>query len=986
MVLQRKRAHFSCAYLANNLFNRSNRCHNRSATEFAVRKRSRMHDATLQGKMKWITPCVFWALFGSNLAMAQTTTLNLSQDLLSLGIAATNMVPNQPSIDAGPLLTQGVEYAKAHNIGLIVANPGSYYFLSLAYPYCQVALYGADNITIDFQGSELIFTYPLQQGIILGYSTRAVLQNFSVDYQPLPFTQVRVTSVNAAQAQIQYAVDGAWQDPTAFNSAHKTPGAEFTVEAVVFRNGQPAAGLGRMAAQSPFTQGIFALIPYDFPPTAANVARIRVGDTVVLTMRTAYGAITTDRCTECILRNIKIYASTNSAVDPHFSPSSTLERVYVMPKPGTDRLVSAIGGINFQASGPNNVIRLSRAIRTQDDGFGLYNWITGIVQSQIGNRQVVVHGILNSTLDWLVTVPNGSPVIFQRTLDGAILASAVVTSQSAIASTVTFTLDRDLPGSLVGSAMYPADLNQRGAGSIIERNTVQYQGLCCSGIDIAGWSGSTVRGNYIHRSAFAGITSIQFLELNPTNWQTTPLIDMTFTHNVIDGANRVSTSNLWWLELGGLSTTTLRKDQNGYYTLMPTAPHQNVAMTGNFVAYPGRSAFWAGNTTGGTVSGNFLLHPNDRPDLANTSAYPPLVTNSLLPIAIDQSTGVTSASNTIDNASLQMFVTDTQFRELAAYAPGSTIRLNAYNLGSLSNPIVSLTDADGNALSVTIQTTTAQALEVQVPSAAALGGAYLTLTSGNAKYVGTLFIDSQDNIPAVNGCTYESSPASTPLSSTASNTSVLVITQAGCSFQTISSDTFVSLPSTTMGTGVVSIGFAANTGLARNATIEIAGQPITLTQTSALVNESVTPSSGTGLSQIFAALYSDTNGLSDINAVMLSVSTSSSLSNGCVVEYVRGTNQLFIRNDAGTTWVGPGTPGSAGILQNGQCSLNLQTSLISSAGNSLTVNYGLSFAASFSGSKATFMGISNSSVTTGLQAKGTWIVGLKTTGGQLTSQ
>jgi hypothetical protein len=90
--------------------------------------------------------------------------------------------------------------------------------------------------------------------------------------------------------------------------------------------------------------------------------------------------------------------------------------VYVMPKPGTDRLVSAIGGINFQASGPNNVIRLSRAIRTQDDGFGLYNWITGIVQSQIGSRQVVVTGLSNNSLLWLITVPNGSPVTFERPL------------------------------------------------------------------------------------------------------------------------------------------------------------------------------------------------------------------------------------------------------------------------------------------------------------------------------------------------------------------------------------------------------------------------------------------------------------------------------------------------------------------------------------------------------------------------------------------
>lgn len=59
------------------------------------------------------------------------TTLNLSQDLVPLGIASTNMVPNQPSLDASPLLQGGVAYAKAHGISVVVADPGTYYFLSV---------------------------------------------------------------------------------------------------------------------------------------------------------------------------------------------------------------------------------------------------------------------------------------------------------------------------------------------------------------------------------------------------------------------------------------------------------------------------------------------------------------------------------------------------------------------------------------------------------------------------------------------------------------------------------------------------------------------------------------------------------------------------------------------------------------------------------------------------------------------------------------
>ena len=77
---------------------------------------------------------VFWSnLFSpaTEKAVSQTTTLNLSRDLVSLGIAANNMIPNQPSQDAGPLVRLGVAYAMTHQIGRVIADQGTYYFLSL---------------------------------------------------------------------------------------------------------------------------------------------------------------------------------------------------------------------------------------------------------------------------------------------------------------------------------------------------------------------------------------------------------------------------------------------------------------------------------------------------------------------------------------------------------------------------------------------------------------------------------------------------------------------------------------------------------------------------------------------------------------------------------------------------------------------------------------------------------------------------------------
>ena len=843
---------------------------------------------------------------------AEAATLNLSQDLVALGIAPANMVPNQPSLDAGPLLTQGVEYAKAHQIGRVTADPGSYYFMSRACAWCHVQLFGVDNITIDLQGAELVFTNPLQSGIYLAFSNNTVLENFSVDYRPLPFTQVRVVSVDAAQAKIQYAAEPGWQDPTAFNAAQVTPGLPALFVTVhMFRNGQPVTGLGAMSASYPLSAGTFTLIPWVFDPTPANVAKIRVGDIAVLSMRTTLGAVYTDRCAGCTLRNIRVYAGPQNAVDAHLSPSNVLERIYTMPKPATDRLVST-DGINFQAAGPNNTIRLNRAIRTMDDGFGLYNSITGTVQSQTGNRQLTVQGTANTTLGWLVSVPDGSTVTFQRRLDGAILGSAVVVSQSPVASTVTYNFDRDLPAGVVGSAVYPSDLNPRGAGSSIERNTMQFQSFQGTGIDIAGWAGSVVLGNYIRRSGLAGIQGVQSLEQNPENWQTTPLVDMTFTNNVVDVANTTPAPWLWWYDLGGLQTVTLRSDANGYYTFMPTSPHQNVSMTGNFVAYPGRSAFRAGNISGGTVSGNILLRPNDRPDLADT----PLTADATMPIVIDQSIGVTSANNAIDSTAGQMFVTDVQFRELAAYAPGSTIRLNAYDLGALPSPFITLTDADGNTYYPFIQNTSAHALDLQLPAQAGLGGAFLTLSSGAAKHFGTLFIDSQDNIPALNGCTYELSPASPSTPDTGGGVPVLVVTQAGCSYSAVDADSFVTVGAGGTGTGVISASFAANTGPARSTTLEIAGIPLTLYQAES--GSSGVPGIGT--------LVTNPYGTLSVQGATLNGSTISNLQPNAVIQLgsIPGAPSSFAEIDfqglgigAGNTLtLRSGAPGQTILLSN----------------------------------------------------------------------
>ena len=758
--------------------------------------------------------------------------LNLSEDLVRLGIASANMVPNEPTLDAGPLLAAGVNYAQSHQIPVVVADQGAYYFLSLQNPGGpHVSFSNTSNLTIDLQGSDLYFSHLLHPGLSVGRSTNLVLQNFTLDYQPLPSTQLQVVSIDPASYQIQFSVTPGWSEPSSFNALQNTNGWNGILSVRLFRAGQPVSNAQVMGTQAPFSGNRFTLTSFgSFSPSAEGLSLIRPGDIVVLALAGGGPAMNAANCTGCTFRNITAYSATGDGVNV-YAQSTLLERVSTIPRPGTDRLVSTFGQ-GFTPSGPNNIVRLSRAIRTMDDAFSFDLWVTGTVESQLSSNSLSVEGTFATTLSQNESIANGSPVVFENPVDGTIVGSAVVVSQVAPLFSpsqpyqVVFNFDRDLPGGLVGTDMYTTDPNQRGANTLMERNAVEDQAACCRGISMWGYANSTLQGNYISRPAMTGVHVTH--HLNDDDWQVPPVINLAINRNVIDRANSVITGYGPY-QLGGIDI--LAQQSNG--PPMATSPNQNITVTGNFIADPGTTAVWMGNTTGGSVSGNYFLNPNNNPSPeAQYLQGPYLPFEALItePLVVETSSNIAIGNNTIDQSSGRLWITDTQYNELAAYAPGSVYRLNAYNLGTLPNPAVTLTDGGGNTTSVTIQKTAAHSIDVQIPASAGLGGAYFTFTSGSVKYFGTLFLDSQDNIPALNGCTYESSLSSAMVPGVASSVPILVVTQAGCPFQALNTDSFVSPGPGSEGTSLISVGFTVNPGATRTTTIEIAGQQITLTQ------------------------------------------------------------------------------------------------------------------------------------------------------------
>ncbi len=141
----------------------------------------------------------------------------------------------------------------------------------------------------------------------------------------------------------------------------------------------------------------------------------------------------------------------------------------------------------------------------------------------------------------------------------------------------------------------------------------------------------------------------------------------------------------------------------------------------------------------------------------------------------------------------------------------------------------------------------------------------------------------------------------------------------------------------------------------------------------ALAAASVGPVNGSGLGPTtFSAVYTDPNGASDLQVIFLDFGTSSFAANSCIVAYVPAGNALYLYSNTNAA-TGPITPGSSATLSNSQCTLSGSGGTPSSAGNTLTVPFAITFTGGFAGSKNVYgLAQSYSGAQGGWQTLGTW--------------
>ena len=679
--------------------------------------------------------------------LAQAQSLNISRDLVANGIASSNLIPDTPALDARPLVEAAVTYAVQKHIPLVTADPGAYYFLTLRNSSTHVLLTSATNVTLDWQNSDLLFHASNASGVQCSNCSAVVMQNFTVDYQQLPFTQVTVTSVNPSAQTFDFAAIPGFQTPSDFNANRATDGSD-AIWMFIFRNGVPIREAGRLGAKRPVTGNTIAISDVNDPwARAAQLAAIQPGDIVVFTDRSGPPALNFVNGQNNTVRNASIYSSGQIGLYFGRTSGAIADHVQVIPKPGTARLISTnADGIHTSFALGANVFTNNIVRRTCDDALAISAPWTATVNSANGTAVTVARS-------FAAPFPPGASVSFINPDTDAVAGTATIVSETPAfdqqkltdGESVTLTLDRAVSGLAANFGMTDADAAKLGSGSVIANNTVQ-DGVFARGIWLAGVQGVSVHDNYVQRTSSNGIF-IQQLSGNNTDAGPSSAIDI--RNNLVDSA--LSYANVSH-GVTFAAASIYAVSQNSANAEVTSSPHHNITVTDNRITNSARSAIRLENVNTGAISGNtiqgFGLAPNvnvfTAPACCETLAQ--YQTDFAQAVLTPSSVAISSSGNSTGDAHTLVVNASTAsgYPRLgtgsfaAAYGAGfatTTVIATPPFPQSLNGVTVTVRDSTGTSRAAAIQAVTPGQVNYLVPDGTAAGIATVTIgsSSGSAQ-------------------------------------------------------------------------------------------------------------------------------------------------------------------------------------------------------------------------------------------------------------
>ena len=555
-----------------------------------------------------------FVIAGMLLAVAASAQeLNLSRDLLRLGISA-DMEPNRPDVDSRPLLQAAIDYVRRQSISRVTLDPGDYYFLTPQQNGRYIYLANLRDVAFAFAGVNLYVreAYAGLFAIQVVDCERVTLSGFTLDFLELPFTQVTIAQVQPETRTIRFEPLAGFRSVTDFNDIRTSNGSLPELHGIVFRDDTVVGETGRISIGRPVRADAVTVEAEGYWSDPATLARYLPGDTLVVFGRGAQGtAIRADGGREVAFEDVDVYASNSIAVLFVRVGAARLERVRVLPRPGTRRLISSnADGLNLTNVQAGSAIRDSVVQRTLDDGIAVNSMFLGVVQEAPAASRLVVRRQATTRFE------NGLEVSILKSATAEEIAGGRIVSQNPAyeaplvsAGTVTLEFDRALPAASRDDGMVLATAAQRGQGTLVENNLVE-DVLFARGIYLAGAVGITVRGNIVRRTASAGIVAWQALQVGA--FATPPVRDIQILGNTVSqpiGFATPATGS--YAAFGGISVVSAAVGGR----FVTGRVNRQVTIAGNQILDSGRSGIWITNVAGGSIRDNVITRHGQRRDL-----------------------------------------------------------------------------------------------------------------------------------------------------------------------------------------------------------------------------------------------------------------------------------------------------------------------------------------------------------------------------------
>jgi hypothetical protein len=550
--------------------------------------------------------------------------LNASTDLdqLPVNYRTSNMLPNVPGQDSAPLLNDAIKWVSHYNSDnptnpytQITAQTGTYYFLTTTpvggrQVYVVVSPenknFKLQNVTIDLGGSFLLFDNALYDAFNINNCNNLILSNFSVDYQILPFTQLLVQEVlNSNQI---LAVPRRMLPSGTYADVYQLQQTQFgaTLYGFDFRLGRLNPSTARWTI-SPLTEPSNVLTLEQ-----GNADLIKPGDTFEVEARGGGPAIWIQSCNSIQLQGLSIYSSGGVGIITNYSPGVSIESVKIIPRPGTNRLVSTnAGGIAVNATAEANSIQNCTISGTQDDCISGNSPAVGYV----------VGPILPPQLTCVLAEPNsqfvkvGSQVYFVDPFTGGPITdsskrvtictiAALESSGTKQNPTLTVTMQSSLPGLPAQAMMYSTNPATRGNGLLIDSNDISSNTLA-RGIALSGQTGVTISNNTLSLIQEAGI-------LCGTNYAENPKQPGTYStfgpiSNIIILQNHLHRTNIGITPLGITMLAAIQiltiNSEGGPASVKAD---ENISIIDNEIDETPRTGIWVMNIQSGQISNNLI--------------------------------------------------------------------------------------------------------------------------------------------------------------------------------------------------------------------------------------------------------------------------------------------------------------------------------------------------------------------------------------------